>query len=111
MSADGPWRVFVYGTLLDDACVRSVTGRTFPRRPATLPGHRRVWPPGRYPYLVRDAAAEVAGAVLEHLDGRALAALDAYEDEGRLYVREEGTVTCDGEPVRAFVYQTARRRA
>src|SRR5204863_2102712 len=77
--------LFVYGTLLDDAEVRRVTGRIFPRRPARLAGHRRAWPRDDYPHLVGDAAAVVEGDLLDGLDDTALAALDAYEDAPALY--------------------------
>jgi gamma-glutamylcyclotransferase (GGCT)/AIG2-like uncharacterized protein YtfP len=100
--------LFVYGTLLDDAQVRAVAGRTFARRPAVLAGHRRVWPRGGYPSVVPDAAASVTGDLLDGLDDAALAAFDAYEDEGRLYAREGTTVTCDGEAVRCWVYRARR---
>ena len=100
--------LFVYGTLLDDAQVRAVTGRTFRRRPALLAGHRRVWPAGRYPYLVVDPATSAAGSLLDGLDAAAIAALDSYEDVGRLYDRDEIVVTCDGEPVACFVYRARR---
>jgi gamma-glutamylcyclotransferase (GGCT)/AIG2-like uncharacterized protein YtfP len=96
--------LFVYGTLLDDAQVRAVTGRTFRRRPAVLAGHRRVWPSGGYPHLVVDPGASVTGALLDGIDPPALAALDAYEDVGNLYVRDEVVVTCGGESVRCCVY-------
>lgn len=99
-------RVFVYGTLLDDACVRRVTGRTFPRQPARLAGHRRCWPRDGHPYLAPDPSATVDGDVLDAIDPAALAALDAYEDEGRLYAREAIDVTTgDGTPVRCWVYR------
>ncbi len=98
-------RLFVFGTLLDDAQVRAVTGRVFPRRPARLEGYRREWPPRGYPYLVADPDAAVDGALLEEIDPIALAALDAYEDEGRLYVRRDAVVTVDGAPVHCQLYQ------
>jgi gamma-glutamylcyclotransferase (GGCT)/AIG2-like uncharacterized protein YtfP len=103
-----PANLFVYGTLLDDAQVRAVTGRTFPRRRGELAGHRRVWPRGSYPTVVPDPDASVVGDVLEGLDARTLAALDAYEDAGVLYVRDECVVTCAGQPVRCFVYRSPR---
>jgi gamma-glutamylcyclotransferase (GGCT)/AIG2-like uncharacterized protein YtfP len=100
--------LFVYGTLLDDARVREVAGRTFPRRPAILAGHRRVWPRRSHPSIVPDADASVEGDLLDGIDDRALAAIDAYEDEGRLYVRDDVTVTCAGTAVRCFVYRARR---
>ena len=103
-----PLPLFVYGTLLDDAQVRAVAGRTFPRRAAVLAGHRRVWPSGGYPSIVADPDASVAGDLLDGVDETALVAFDAYEDEGRLYRREEATVTTGGETVRCFVYRARR---
>ncbi len=103
-----PLPLFVYGTLLDDTQVRAVAGRTFARRPAVLAGHRRVWPRGGYPSIVADPDASVAGDLLEGVDDAALQAFDTYEDEGRLYRREEATVTSGGEAVRCFVYRARR---
>ena len=102
--------VFVYGTLLDDARVRAVTGRIFSRRRAELRGHRRVWPTGRYPYLVADPSASVHGDLLEDVDPAALEALDAYEDVGTLYIRDEAVVSCGAEQVRCFVYRALEPR-
>ncbi|HXJ34749.1 MAG TPA: gamma-glutamylcyclotransferase [Candidatus Eisenbacteria bacterium] len=48
------------------------------------------------------------GTLLEEIDAPALAAFDAYEDEGRLYVRRDAVVTVDGAPVRCQVYQARR---
>jgi gamma-glutamylcyclotransferase (GGCT)/AIG2-like uncharacterized protein YtfP len=105
-----PLPLFVYGTLLDDAQVRAVAGRTFARRPAVLTGYRRVWPRDGYPSIVADPGASVAGDLLDDVDGAALAAFDAYEDEGRLYRREETTVTSGTAAVRCFVYRARRPR-
>jgi gamma-glutamylcyclotransferase (GGCT)/AIG2-like uncharacterized protein YtfP len=97
-------RLFVYGTLRDPECQRAVTGRLFPARPATLRGFRRVDPPGGYPYLVADDGAVVEGVVLGDIDAEALARLDHYEDEGRLYVRRAVTVVVDGAALACDVY-------
>ena len=101
--------LFVYGTLLDDAQLRRVTGRVFPRRPASLAGHRRQWPPDDHPHLVEDAAAVVEGDLLDDLDETALAALDAYEDVPTLYERIDAVVRCDGAAVACWLYRRARR--
>lgn len=101
--------LFVYGTLLDDAPVRAVTGRIFPRRRARLDGHRREWPRDDYPRVVPDPAAVVEGDLLDDLDAAALAALDAYEDAPTLYERVETVVTCDGASVSCWVYRRVPR--
>ena len=97
-------RLFVYGTLLDDSCVVRVTGRRFAWRPARLVGWRRVTPRRGYPYVVADAAAHVDGRMLDALDAAAVAALDRYEDAGRLYHRRRVTALVDGAPVACDVY-------
>lgn len=97
-------RLFVYGTLRDGACQRAVAGRTFPARPATLRGYRRVEPSGGYPYLVADPHGVVDGIVLDDVDAAALRRLDRYEDEGRLYVRRSVTVAAGGATVPCDVY-------
>ena len=103
-AATGPIRLFVYGTLLGEPQLVAVTGRTFARRPATLAGFVRIAPAGGYPYVVPRPGASVDGMLLEGLDADALAALDAYEDEGRLYVRQRVTVSADGRAIPCEVY-------
>ncbi len=101
--------LFVYGTLLDDAQVRAVTGRTFPRRRAHLAGHRRDWPPGDFPRLVPDPGGAVDGDLVDGLDDAALAALDAYEDAPALYARVVAEVTCAGRPVACWLSRRSPR--
>ena len=95
-------RLFVYGTLIDPACQRTVTCRTFSSRPARLDGWRRIAPSHGYPHLVSDPTASVAGTVLDGIDPPAWRALDDYEDEGNLYRRctvevsaGDDTLTCE----------------
>jgi gamma-glutamylcyclotransferase (GGCT)/AIG2-like uncharacterized protein YtfP len=102
--------LLVYGTLLDDQRVRALTGRTFRRQDAVLDGYRRVWPRTAHPRLVPDPLASVSGILLFGIDAAALAALDAYEEVGRLYVRERVVVTCGGRRVRCWVSQARRPR-
>ncbi len=95
---------FVYGTLMDDAVVRQVTGRVFQREAAVLRGYRRVQPARGYPYIVSDAQAEVHGVALRDVDSAALLAFDRYEDEGHLYQRTEVTVMVGQAQERALTY-------
>jgi gamma-glutamylcyclotransferase (GGCT)/AIG2-like uncharacterized protein YtfP len=97
-------RLFVYGTLTDPAQVRRITGRDLPRRPAILDDFVRREPPGAYPWVEPEAGARVAGWLLDDLDAEALAALDAYEDEGRLYHRRPVVVTAGGDRVACETY-------
>jgi gamma-glutamylcyclotransferase (GGCT)/AIG2-like uncharacterized protein YtfP len=100
--APGVVSLFVYGTLVDERQLAAVAGRTFPRRPATLPDFARL--EGRYPYVVRRAGALVHGFLLDGVDAAALAALDAYEEEGRLYDRQTAEVVVDRARVSCEVY-------
>jgi len=104
--------VFVYGTLRDPDLVRRLAGRTFAQRSAVLRGYRRVEPAGRYPWIEPCAEAQVEGILLCDVDDAALARLDEYEDEGRLYAREEVEVRLvDGSKRRCQTYvgRTVRR--
>jgi gamma-glutamylcyclotransferase (GGCT)/AIG2-like uncharacterized protein YtfP len=103
-------RLFVYGTLLDPACVERVTGRRYRSRPATLHGWVRTIGEHGYPEIRPAADAEVAGLILDDIDDDALRALDAYEDEGRLYRRLPVSVSVDGRPTAcdAYVSPTSR---
>ena len=96
--------LFVYGTLTDDARVEAVVGRRLPRRPALLEGYERVEQAGSYPYVVPRDGARVEGVLLDEVDDGALARLDAYEDEGGLYVRREVVAVADGRRVTCEVY-------
>jgi gamma-glutamylcyclotransferase (GGCT)/AIG2-like uncharacterized protein YtfP len=95
--------LFVYGTLMDNALVLELTGRSFRKAPAQLPGYRKVTPEGDYPYIVPDAAEAVQGLVLRDVDDEALRAFDAYEDE-RLYLRREVTVSVAGARQACMAY-------
>ena len=96
--------LFVYGTLMDDGRVQAIAGRRLPRRPAVLEGFERVEPAGSYPYVVPRDGAKVDGVLLDEVDDTALARLDAYEDEGGLYVRREVVAVADGRRVACHVY-------
>jgi gamma-glutamylcyclotransferase (GGCT)/AIG2-like uncharacterized protein YtfP len=95
--------LFVYGTLMDDALVVELTGRSFRKEQARLPGYRKVMPRGGYPYIVPDATEAVEGLVLHDVDDEALRAFDVYEDE-RLYLRREVTVTIAGDRQTCIAY-------
>lgn len=96
--------LFVYGTLMDETRVRAVVGRGLPRRPAVLDGYERLEPAGSYPYVLPRDGATVTGVLLDDVDDAALARLDAYEDEGGLYLRREAVAVADGRRVTCQVY-------
>jgi gamma-glutamylcyclotransferase (GGCT)/AIG2-like uncharacterized protein YtfP len=97
-------RLFVYGTLTDPAQVQRVTGRDLRRRPAVLDDFVRREPPGAYPWIEPEPGARVDGWLLDGVDADVLAALDAYEDEGRLYHRRPVVVTAGGRRVACETY-------
>jgi gamma-glutamylcyclotransferase (GGCT)/AIG2-like uncharacterized protein YtfP len=95
-------RLFVYGTLRDPARQEQVIGRRVPSRPACLRGYERH--EAAYPYVVEAPNGVVDGLLLDALDEAAMARLDAYEDEGRLYARRAVVVEVGGELVPCDVY-------
>jgi gamma-glutamylcyclotransferase (GGCT)/AIG2-like uncharacterized protein YtfP len=102
--------LFVYGTLTDEERLEQLTGRRFPRRRATLEGFARVVAEHGYPTIVPQAGARVEGVLVEDVDAASLAALDAYEDAGRLYARRPAEILVDGERVPCDVYVSLKPR-
>ncbi|HLJ61203.1 MAG TPA: gamma-glutamylcyclotransferase family protein [bacterium] len=102
-----PSRLFVYGTLQDDALVARLVGRRLPWRRAVLEGYRRTLDESIGYHVVHPSTgASVDGRVIETVDVAALAALDAYE--GTEYRRVVIEVrTHDGRTVDAYTYVPA----
>jgi gamma-glutamylcyclotransferase (GGCT)/AIG2-like uncharacterized protein YtfP len=103
-------RLFVYGTLMDPRCVRRVTGCQFRARPATLHGWARTVGRHGYPVINPAPGARVEGLLLDDVDDDAMRALDAYEDEGRLYRRQAVSVSVDGCPTACQAYVSPASR-
>jgi len=102
-----PPRVFVYGTLQDEALVVRLIGRRLPWQPAVLPDHeRRLDAAIGYPVIHPAPGARVHGRVLDGVDAAALAAFDAYE--GGEYRRQVVWVETEGGAVDAYVYVPVR---
>ena len=100
-------RLFVYGTLKDDAVVQGLLGHRLFGRPAVLNGYRRASDPSiGYPVIYPEDGARVAGKVLDGIDARALQILDAYEGDRyrRIVVRVD---TVEGRTLEAYVYVPA----
>src|SRR6266571_1036131 len=91
--------LFVYGTLMDEERLEQLTSRRFSRQRAALEGFARVVAAHGYPTIVPQAGARVEGVLVEDVDAASLAALDVYEDAGRLYARRPAEVLVDGERV------------
>ncbi len=96
--------LFVYGTLMSESHLYSLTGRRFPRRRATLEGFERILPNQGYPYVVPKSGGQVEGFLVEDVDPASLRTLDAYEDEGTLYVRQPVEVAVGGRRVACETY-------
>jgi len=96
--------LFVYGTLMSESVMRSLTGRGFPRRRATLMGYGRGVSDIGYAFVAPRTGARVDGLLIEGLDGESLRRLDRYEDEGRLYLRRPVEVLADGARVACETY-------
>jgi len=89
---------------MEPACVERVTGRRFAGRSATLHGWTRTIASHGYPVIHPSPDDTVDGIVLDGLDTAALRALDAYEDEGQLYLRRQVTVLVGAEPIPCEAY-------
>jgi len=96
--------LFVYGTLMKESVLYALTGRSFPRYEAELSGFERFTPENSYPYIVPHPGARVQGILLTRIDPIALAALDRYEEEGRLYHRCRVEVTVGGRHMPCETY-------
>jgi gamma-glutamylcyclotransferase (GGCT)/AIG2-like uncharacterized protein YtfP len=98
--------LFVYGTLIDDAAIRSVLGRVPRSRVAVLRGFRRV-AHEKGPWVVAepDPAAQIQGKVLEGLSEGEVDRFDKFEgvDLG-LYRRIPVHVEVGAVRVEAWTY-------
>ncbi len=94
--------LFSYGTLRDAEYQQALFNRTYPTRPATLPGWRVVVADGGYFTAVADPAASTAGDLVA-LDDAGLAIADGWEGShyARLRVRARDV---NGEPADAWLY-------
>jgi gamma-glutamylcyclotransferase (GGCT)/AIG2-like uncharacterized protein YtfP len=110
MPSQEPIHLFVYGTLMDPQRVEALTGRSFHRVEATLVGFERLASDLGYPFISPKLDAVVHGILLTVLDPGSLHALDSYEAEGDLYVRQVVDVCVGNTSVRAMTYVGHRIR-
>lgn len=112
-SADDPRHLFVYGSLVDPACLDGVLGHRHlgERLAARLPGYRRIITRGfEWPFIVTATGASVDGVLLMDLSPYDMHVLDRYEEvEFGIYRRELVEVEawgCGARPiyVRAATY-------
>ncbi|HEX3000583.1 MAG TPA: gamma-glutamylcyclotransferase family protein [Armatimonadota bacterium] len=97
-------RLFVFGTLANREYFRIITGKTFARQEAVLPGYQYRSVPPRFACILPAADASVTGVLLDGVDAETLAHLDRYEDSGKRCERQCVTVQAGGESVTAFTY-------
>jgi hypothetical protein len=101
--------LFVYGTLQDPDVLGAVLGRPVDLsrlEPATAPGYRAVFYPGRvYPALIRAPDTAARGLVAADLSPLDLAVLDAFE--GDEYRREAIMIRIGGEQLLLDTYLPA----
>ena len=100
-------RLFVYGTLRDDAVVQELLGHHLFGRPAVLRGYEQGSDASiGYPVIRPRSDATVVGKVLDGIDDEMLATLDAYEghEYRRIIVQVD---TPDGRTVEAYAYVPA----
>jgi hypothetical protein len=99
-------RFFFFGTLLDDEVLSIVVGRTVSaqeKRPAILPGHRRVKAQGvTYPIIVPSQTHEVAGLLVSSLSPAESKRLIEYE--GANYDLVDRPVFCAGREQQAQIF-------
>ncbi len=97
--------LFVYGSLNNSYHLQLITGRSLPIHPAILYEHRRIHPKSGYPFATPWSGSKIEGSLIYDIPPDALAKLDDYESEGKLYCREVVTAyTENDEPVPAYVY-------
>jgi len=104
MSQQRGENLFVYGTLMEDANVRSLTGRMFVKEQAILWNYERIVPNRGYPYIVAKDGASVSGVVLKDVDRDSMFRLDQYESEGDLYDRVKVELEVKDGGADAYVY-------
>jgi gamma-glutamylcyclotransferase (GGCT)/AIG2-like uncharacterized protein YtfP len=95
--------LFVYGSLMNPAERVRLLKRPIEASPARLPGYEHGQK--RYYFVVKRSGSITDGAILEGLDSRDFAILDAYEEVPRLYTRDRIEVlTADGRAVECWIY-------
>lgn len=86
-------RIFVYGTLKNQKMFQAITGMRYPE-------YEIAWTYGKmyfyegYPVAFKDDSRKIYGYLLD-IPYEVLQSLDAYEEEGRLFLREKVTVYND----------------
>lgn len=96
--------LFVYGTLMDEDLLYSLTHCRFFRSEAKLAGFEKLSQPNGYPYISPKRDTTVRGLLLHNVDAASLAALDDYEAEGVLYHRCSVEVTVGERRLLCEVY-------
>jgi len=91
--------LFVYGTLMNESRLSSLTRYHFVRQEAELSGFERSVLPTGYAYILPKAGARIQGFLLSGINPISLAILDRYEEEGNPYHRRQVEITVGGRRV------------
>jgi gamma-glutamylcyclotransferase (GGCT)/AIG2-like uncharacterized protein YtfP len=95
--------LFVYGTLMFPAVIKSVIGRIPDNRSAFIKGYRRLEVAGElFPGLIRENDESVEGIVYVNITRDEWERLTSFEDD--FYELQEVTVDCLGTKVSALAY-------
>ena len=89
---------------MDPKNVKIVTGKEFPCHRATLNAHHKINLQRAYPFIVPHSGERVEGLLITDIDEESLKQMDKYEDEGKLYYRQQISIEVDGNDVEAFTY-------
>ena len=101
--------VFLYGTLRDPDVQEIVIGKSFPERKALLKGFKAVFVLGEvFPKYLEDERFDLLGTLVD-VDDEQLKKIDIFEGvAGGDFVKEEVTVECDDQQVKALTYDGAK---
>jgi gamma-glutamylcyclotransferase (GGCT)/AIG2-like uncharacterized protein YtfP len=95
--------LFVYGSLMNPAERIRLLGRPINASPARLVGYARGRK--RHYFVAKQADAVTDGAILDGLNARDLALLDAYEEVPTLYTRDRiEVVAADENKIECWIY-------
>lgn len=93
-------RIFLYGSLRDDALRAAVLGREAAGAPARAPGFEARWVHGDFPTLVARPGAAQEGLVFDDMSAEEIARLDFYEAEAEFTLQQ---IALEDGPARAWI--------
>lgn len=94
--------IFVYGTLKNRKRFQSITGIQFPDAIDAWT-YGRMYQYEGYPVAFKDDEMKIHGLILD-VPYEVLQSLDAFEEEGRLFIREKVMVNTEYGEEEAYIY-------